>query len=208
MTLAQFSGNDARPGQICCWEFLDHLFGEDFHLSPGISASKKVELRHFLINLLQFVYTLVSNLSFMSFQVCDHTVIGRVRIKRVLNPSSLFDRSTYLRAETEAIEDSDGEADCWKLEGEVRLQETSSIQHPASPSIIQLSVLAVWRCWMVLGVFGPNGGCIQLGSRQNPPWGQVMDFLRKLVPLYNVPCIQIECDLGRGNSAWLQCSRS
>lgn len=51
--------------------------------------------------------------------VCDHTVIGRVRIKRVLNPSSWFDRSTYLRAETEAIEDSDGEADCWKLEGEV-----------------------------------------------------------------------------------------
>jgi len=51
--------------------------------------------------------------------VCDHTVIGRVRIKRVLNPSSWYDRSTYLRAETEAIEDLDGEEDCWKLEGEV-----------------------------------------------------------------------------------------
>lgn len=50
---------------------------------------------------------------------------------------------------------------------------------------------------MVLGVFGPNGGCIQLGSRQNPPWGQVMDFLRKLVPLYNVPCIQgVTLDVG------------
>eukprot|EP00434_Breviolum_minutum_P025891 symbB.v1.2.022892.t1/scaffold2015.1/size92276/5 len=51
--------------------------------------------------------------------VCDHTVIGRVRIKRVLNPSSWFDRSTYLRAETEAIEDTDDTEDCWKLEGEV-----------------------------------------------------------------------------------------
>ena len=52
------------------------------------------------------------------FEVCDHTVIGRVRIKRVLNPSSWFDRSTYLRAETEAIEDTDDTEDCWKLEGE------------------------------------------------------------------------------------------
>lgn len=29
------------------------------------------------------------------------------------------------------------------------------------------------------------------------PWGQVMDFLRKLVPLYNVPCIQsVTLDVG------------
>ncbi|CAK9097059.1 unnamed protein product [Durusdinium trenchii] len=51
--------------------------------------------------------------------VCDHKVIGRVRIKRVLNPSSWFDRSTYLRAETVAIEDEDPEEDCWQLEGQV-----------------------------------------------------------------------------------------
>jgi len=56
-------------------------------------------------------------------EVCDHTVIGRVRIKRVLNPSSWFDRSTYLRAETEAIEDTDDTEDCWKLEGEVAVND-------------------------------------------------------------------------------------
>ena len=192
------------------WSFV--WWGFSLHLSPGICASKKVEIRHFLINLLQFVYTLVSNLSFMSFQVCDHTVIGRVRIKRVLNPSSWFDRSTYLRAETEAIEDRDGEADCWKLEGEVRLQETSSIQHLYS--ITQYHPAVFVRCMEVLDgvgcIWSKLKGCIQLASRQNPPWGQVMDFLRKLVPLYNVPCIQnVTLDiLGRGNSAWLQCSRS
>ncbi|CAJ1436568.1 unnamed protein product [Effrenium voratum] len=31
--------------------------------------------------------------------VCDHTVIGRVRIKRVLNPAKWFDRTTFLQAE-------------------------------------------------------------------------------------------------------------
>ena len=107
-------------------------FCEDFHLIPGNCGSKSRAQASF-----KSFENLLGNLSFMSFQVCDHTVIGRVRIKRVLNPSSWFDRSTYLRAETEAIEDSDGEADCWKLEGEVRLQETSSIQHhPASSSCL------------------------------------------------------------------------
>ncbi|CAJ1386169.1 unnamed protein product [Effrenium voratum] len=50
--------------------------------------------------------------------VCDHTVIGRVRIKRVLNPAKWFDRTTFLQAEVEEFEDQDTE-DCWKLEGQV-----------------------------------------------------------------------------------------
>ena len=52
-------------------------------------------------------------------KVCDHSVIGRVRIKRILNPSNWFDRSTYLRAETVAIEDTDPDEDCWQMEGQV-----------------------------------------------------------------------------------------
>lgn len=39
--------------------------------------------------------------------VCDHRVIGRVCLHRILNPSCWEDASTYLRAETVAIEDVD-----------------------------------------------------------------------------------------------------
>jgi len=51
--------------------------------------------------------------------VCEHTVIGRVRLKRVLNPSAWFDRSTYLRAEAEPLEDTDVEVESKPLEEEV-----------------------------------------------------------------------------------------
>jgi len=44
--------------------------------------------------------------------VCSHSVIGRVRLKRVLNPRAFADRSTYLRVEAEDFVDSDEGADC------------------------------------------------------------------------------------------------
>lgn len=51
-----------------------------------------------------------------------------MRLKRVLNPQSWFDGSTYLRAETEAIEDTDSEVDAWQLEGEAPRHELESLK--------------------------------------------------------------------------------
>jgi hypothetical protein len=39
--------------------------------------------------------------------VCQHKVIGRVRVKRLLNPRSLLDRRSYLRAVVEDLTDAD-----------------------------------------------------------------------------------------------------
>jgi Lon protease-like protein len=52
--------------------------------------------------------------------VCQHSVIGRVRLKKVLNPRSFADQSTYLRVECEDMVDSDADVDC--AEGEKRLE--------------------------------------------------------------------------------------
>ncbi|CAE7571726.1 unnamed protein product [Symbiodinium sp. CCMP2592] len=51
--------------------------------------------------------------------VCEHSVIGRVKLKRVLNPADWFSRSTYLRAETDPVEDTDTDVDSSLLEQEV-----------------------------------------------------------------------------------------
>ena len=52
--------------------------------------------------------------------VCEHSVIGRVKLKRVLNPADWFSRSTYLRAETDPVEDTDTDVNSSLLEQEVR----------------------------------------------------------------------------------------
>ena len=52
-----------------------------------------------------------------------------MRLKRVLNPQSWFDGSTYLKAETEAIEDTDEEVDAWQLEGEAPRHELKSLSN-------------------------------------------------------------------------------
>lgn len=54
--------------------------------------------------------------------VCDHRVIGRARIGRVLNPSAWEDRSTYLRAETMPVEDEE-DAPGASLDMEAELME-------------------------------------------------------------------------------------
>lgn len=51
---------------------------------------------------------------------CNHRVIGRVRLHRILNPARWEDASTYLRVETTSVEDDDeDETDCSDLEAEV-----------------------------------------------------------------------------------------
>lgn len=54
--------------------------------------------------------------------VCNHRVIGRVRIVRVLNPKSLEDSETYVRVETMPVEDEDPDADLHVEEAEVMAQ--------------------------------------------------------------------------------------
>ncbi|EKX46560.1 hypothetical protein GUITHDRAFT_107764 [Guillardia theta CCMP2712] len=49
--------------------------------------------------------------------ICDHEVIGRIRIKKVLNPKVWEDRSTYLKVEAEYIEDKE------EPEGSTRLAD-------------------------------------------------------------------------------------
>lgn len=49
--------------------------------------------------------------------VCSHSVIGRVRLKKVLNPRAFADRSTYLRVECEDLIDSDLDVDHSEAEG-------------------------------------------------------------------------------------------
>jgi len=39
--------------------------------------------------------------------ICDHEVIGRIRIKKILNPKVWEDRSTYLKIEAEYLEDKE-----------------------------------------------------------------------------------------------------
>ncbi|CAE8741286.1 unnamed protein product, partial [Polarella glacialis] len=64
--------------------------------------------------------------------VCNHSVIGRVRIGRVLNPSAWFNGEAYLRAETVPLDDTDGESEETfpELEKEVlhRLSRTTRMQ--------------------------------------------------------------------------------
>ena len=49
--------------------------------------------------------------------VCQHKVTKRVRLKKVLNPRAWSDRSTYLRAQVEEMDDSGGAGD-WDKEGD------------------------------------------------------------------------------------------
>lgn len=51
--------------------------------------------------------------------VCSHRVIGRVRLGRIVNPTSWSDRSTYLKVHTTPIVDSEDGEDLTALEGEV-----------------------------------------------------------------------------------------
>jgi len=50
---------------------------------------------------------------------CEHEVIGRVRLKQVLNPRVFADASTYLRVEVEDVIDVDGEANLAETESVV-----------------------------------------------------------------------------------------
>lgn len=53
--------------------------------------------------------------------ICSHKVVGRVRMKKVLNPEAWFDRSTYLKVQVEDMPDTDLEDDC--LEETMKLVE-------------------------------------------------------------------------------------
>merc|ERR1719353_2868097 len=54
--------------------------------------------------------------------VGTHSAIGRVKLKKVLNPSVMSTRETYLRAEVEEVVDSDADADCTAAEEKAKAQ--------------------------------------------------------------------------------------
>jgi len=51
--------------------------------------------------------------------ICEHEVIGRVKILSILNPLAGIDRSTYMKAEVLPLEDVDTEVDCSAAESEM-----------------------------------------------------------------------------------------
>lgn len=69
--------------------------------------------------------------------VCTHSVIGRVRLKRVLNPRAFADRSTYLRVEAEDLIDTDldedhGDAEERLMQG---VYQVAALQKTAEPTV-------------------------------------------------------------------------
>mmetsp|Transcript_108028 Transcript_108028/g.214603 ORF Transcript_108028/g.214603 Transcript_108028/m.214603 type:complete len:264 (+) Transcript_108028:111-902(+) len=69
--------------------------------------------------------------------VCSHSVISRVRIKKVLNPPAFADRSTYLRVEVEEMVDTDADEESSELEEQTiaTLVELASLQEKAKESV-------------------------------------------------------------------------
>jgi len=69
--------------------------------------------------------------------ICSHTVISRVRIKKVLNPPAFVDRSTYLRVEVEEMVDTDADEDASELEEKTTemLVGLASLQMKAQESV-------------------------------------------------------------------------
>ena len=61
--------------------------------------------------------------------VCSHKVIGRVRIKRTLNDKVWADRSTYLKAVVEPLEDGDDDEDLSTREGHLTERFASIIEN-------------------------------------------------------------------------------
>lgn len=62
--------------------------------------------------------------------VCQHSIIGRVRIQRILNPAAWEDQSTYLRAETVPLEDEGVGEDTAAMERDLaeKLQSLAALQ--------------------------------------------------------------------------------
>eukprot|EP00930_Biecheleria_cincta_P069879 TRINITY_DN57559_c0_g1_i1.p1 TRINITY_DN57559_c0_g1~~TRINITY_DN57559_c0_g1_i1.p1 ORF type:complete len:413 (+),score=65.07 TRINITY_DN57559_c0_g1_i1:45-1241(+) len=69
--------------------------------------------------------------------VCSHSIVSRVRLKRVLNPRAFADRSTYLRVEAEELVDTDDSADLTDLENQVReaILELGDLQRRADAEV-------------------------------------------------------------------------
>jgi Lon protease-like protein len=61
--------------------------------------------------------------------VCSHKVIGRVRINRTLNDKVWSDRTTYLKAVVEPLEDGDDDEDLSTREGSLTDRFTSIIEN-------------------------------------------------------------------------------
>lgn len=58
--------------------------------------------------------------------VCQHSVIGRVRLRKVLNPKAFADRTTYLRVEAEDLIDEDIDEDL-SLDEEATMKLTGDV---------------------------------------------------------------------------------
>lgn len=69
--------------------------------------------------------------------VCQHVLIGRVTLQRVLNPRAFADRTTYLRVECEDLVDEDEGADCEALEIELteKLKQVAEAQQRADAEV-------------------------------------------------------------------------
>eukprot|EP00747_Dinoflagellata_sp_TGD_P184598 gnl/TRDRNA2_/TRDRNA2_40361_c0_seq1.p1 gnl/TRDRNA2_/TRDRNA2_40361_c0~~gnl/TRDRNA2_/TRDRNA2_40361_c0_seq1.p1 ORF type:complete len:436 (-),score=73.39 gnl/TRDRNA2_/TRDRNA2_40361_c0_seq1:277-1584(-) len=91
--------------------------------------------------------------------ICTHSVVGLVRIKRVLNPHAFADKSTYLRVEVEKMQDTDLGINSTSLEKHVeclvtevaRLQkETSSPLKLREDDLVGLNATRGFGFWRML----------------------------------------------------------
>jgi len=103
--------------------------------------------------------------------VCSHKVIGRVRIKRVLNPAVFADRSSYLRVEVEDIVDEDLDTDYSAAEKKLidTIEEVDRLQEEAEPD------LKKFRLQMLAGDGGQNATRDGLWSLLSD-WSNYVDF--------------------------------
>lgn len=81
--------------------------------------------------------------------VCSHSIVGRKRIKRVLNPRAFADRSTYLRVEVEDVVDIDASEDGTSMEERVQnlLADVTSLQRKTKQNVqfVDTSTMNVTR---------------------------------------------------------------
>lgn len=95
--------------------------------------------------------------------VCSHKVIGRVRIKRTLNDRVWGDRTSYLKAVVEPVEDGDDEEDLSTREGQLKerfagiIENQTKLQEPVRFTENLINTLSAARgedgLWRLAGLW-------------------------------------------------------
>mmetsp|Transcript_50466 Transcript_50466/g.141244 ORF Transcript_50466/g.141244 Transcript_50466/m.141244 type:complete len:456 (-) Transcript_50466:66-1433(-) len=102
--------------------------------------------------------------------VCTHRVIGRVRIRRFLNPSSWEDESTYLRVETTPLEDVHEGENFEEQEAALMARLQQVVQLQKDLDVVQITPdIAAWRN----ASRSESGGIWSLADL----WAHYFDFL-------------------------------